>query len=217
MTLWDKLPDNKSLFCNGKDYGQAIGNLTSQIFANYYLQELDDYLSNVPNTRYGRYVDDFVVFANTKEELLQLLPHIRQILADRKMVLHPYKVYLQPVRHGLTFIGSTIKHGRIYAGNRTVGNATNLVRKYNRYYMNLDVPVEVITQRFVQRYNSYMGYLIHRKTYAIRRKLWEQVSDGIMKYCYIVNIAVMKVRNKYKLNAYILKGYGKRSNKHLGI
>jgi RNA-directed DNA polymerase len=217
LTLWDELPANKSLFCNGKDYGQAIGNLTSQIFANYYLQELDDYLSNVPNTRCGRYVDDFVVFANTKDELLQLLPHIRQILSDRKMVLHPHKVYLQPVRHGLTFIGSTIKHGRIYAGNRTVGNATNLIRKYNRYYQNLDVPVEVVTQRFVQRYNSYMGYLMHRKTYAIRRKLWEQVSDEIMKYCYIVNMAVMKVRNKYKLNAYILKGYGKRSNTDLGI
>ncbi len=209
LGLWNILPPNKSLFCNGTDYGQAIGNLTSQIFANYYLQPLDTYLSQLPDTRYGRYVDDFVVFARTKEELLRLLPLVRKLLAERGLILHPDKVYLQPVRHGLTFIGSTIRHGRIYAGNRTVGNLTNLVRRYNAYYAHERVSTH---EEFAQRYNSYMGYLIHRKSYAIRRRVWEQVSQEAKRYCYIENMRVVKVRNKYKQRNKLLQHYGKNSH-----
>ncbi len=209
LGLWNVLPPNKSLFWNGKDYGQAIGNLTSQIYANYYLLPLDDYLSKIPDTRYGRYVDDFVVFAHTKEELLKLLPPIRKLLSKRGMILHPHKVYLQPVRHGLTFIGSTIKHGRIYAGNRTVGNLTNLTRRYNTYYKHGRVHIH---EEFAQRYNSYMGYLTHRKSYAIRRRLWEQVSPQIKQFCYIENMRVVKVKNKYKYRNKLLQHYGKNSH-----
>lgn len=55
--LWDVLPAGKTLFGIGGKTGLAIGNLTSQIFANYYLLPLDQWLASVPGVEYGRYVD----------------------------------------------------------------------------------------------------------------------------------------------------------------
>ena len=202
--LWDILPKGKSLFDMGGKTGLAIGNLTSQIFANYYLLPLDKMLANIQGVCYGRYVDDFVVIAEDRETLKGLLPKIRELLRDRLAIeLHPYKVYLQPVRHGVTFVGSVIKGGRIYAGNRTLGNAINLILEYA-----FIKDKERYIEKFAQRYNSYMGYMIHRQTYAIRWRLWNMVDAQTKQYVYMSdNLAVIYVRNKYKDRNKLLNKY----------
>lgn len=204
LSLWDILPPGKSLFDNGEDYGMAIGNLTSQIFANYYMSSLDEWLSGVENIEYGRYVDDFVLVSDMKEILLRLLPETRVFLKEKSgLALHPDKIYLQPVRHGVKYLGSVIKQGRLYAGNRTVGNAMSLVREYNR----IDNKEKHI-EKFAQRYNSYMGYLRHRQSYAIRRKIWDAVGDSVKRYVYMTNgLAVMRVRERYKTKTNLKKRY----------
>ena len=59
---WDGLPKNKSLFHSPKGCGLPIGNLTSQVFANFYMDKFDHYIKHNLGIRYyGRYVDDFVV------------------------------------------------------------------------------------------------------------------------------------------------------------
>ena len=195
MTLWNILPKGKSLFDTDGSNGLAIGNLTSQIFANYYMLPLDKWLSGIDGVCYGRYVDDFILVAGERDVLKSLLPQIRTFLREQLDIeLHPNKVYLQPIRHGVTFLGSVIKHGRIYAGNRTVGNAVNLIREY-AFVKNKEKYIE----KFAQRYNSYMGYLVHRKTYGIRWKLWNMVDEETKKYVFMSeNMAVMQVRNQYK-------------------
>lgn len=132
LTLWNKLEKNKSLFTNNQDCGLAIGNLTSQVFANFYLLAFDLYKRDILKIQGGRYVDDDISFACDKSLLLDVLPQYRAFLKDKLGIdLHPKKVYLQPVRHGFKFIGSVIKQNRLYAGNRTVGNLYSLVRYYN--------------------------------------------------------------------------------------
>ena len=60
---WQDLPHDKCLFNSNEGCGLPIGNLTSQLFSNVYLGELDDYMKRVLRCRhYGRYVDDFYVF-----------------------------------------------------------------------------------------------------------------------------------------------------------
>ena len=206
LDLWLKLDKNKSLFTNDQNCGQAIGNLTSQINANFYLTPLDQMLKGA----YGRYVDDFILFSMDKKQLLSLLPQIRAFLATRlHLQLHPKKVYIQQVRKGFKFTGSVIKNGRIYAGKRTVGNTIQMVEHYNRVENK-----RAVIQEFVQRYNSYMGFLSHKKTYAIRWKIWNMVSEELKHYVYLTeNMAVMKIRNKYKLKTIRLKYYGNRSRK----
>lgn len=204
--LWDELDKSKSLFTNDQNCGQAIGNLTSQINANFYLTPLDEMLVG----GYGRYVDDFVLFHNDKSHLLSMLPKIRLFLKDElHLELHPKKVYIQEVRKGFKFTGSVIKGGRVYVGKRTVGNTINLIKHYNRVQ-----DKQSIIHEFAQRYNSYMGFMVRKASYTIRYKLWQMVDDELKKYVYMTdNMAVMKIRKEYKLKTIILKNYGKYRKK----
>jgi len=108
---WDGLPPSKSLFHSPPGCGLAIGNLTSQLFSNIYLSELDRYVTRTLRFRhYGRYVDDFYLLSEDKTELLSAIPRIRLFLSERlHLTLHPRKIYLQECRKGVKFLGCFIK------------------------------------------------------------------------------------------------------------
>lgn len=69
ISMWKGLPKNKSLFTSDKDHGMPIGNLTSQMFANFYVNELDKEMVKMFHY-YGRYVDDFFVISKNKDKIL---------------------------------------------------------------------------------------------------------------------------------------------------
>jgi RNA-directed DNA polymerase len=74
---WNGLPKNKSLFHSPPGCGLPIGNLTSQVFANFYLNAFDHFIKTILGIRYyGRYVDDFVIVHQNKEFLKSLIPKI---------------------------------------------------------------------------------------------------------------------------------------------
>lgn len=196
ISLFDYLPDNKTLFRNGDGRGLAIGNLTSQIFANYYLHPFDKWMSSIEGVEYGRYVDDFWMVSDDKDKLLSLLPEIRRRLKEElHITLHPDKVYIQPIRHGLAFTGAVIKGDRIYAGNRTLGNAINVVRNYAT--LSADDKKKYI-KKFAQQINSYMGFMVHRNAYALRWKLWNAIDAETKRYIYCVNMAKIKAHKYVK-------------------
>lgn len=172
LSLFDKLADDKTLFkTNGK--GLPIGNLTSQIFANFYMSKFDHWLmSQLCDTdRYGRYVDDFIIISRDKGFLLRIMPKIRSWLSCNLMVkLHPRKVYLQPASNGVQFVGSVIKPGRTYTCNRTVDNMRAVVAAWNS-----DAHPDI--GRYLCKYNSYQGFLIHNNTYAIRRRIYSEINN----------------------------------------
>ena len=75
---WERLPHDKSLFQSPKNCGLPIGNLTSQLFSNVYLNVLDQYMKRELHCRhYGRYVDDFFVVSTDKVWLYSLVPKVR--------------------------------------------------------------------------------------------------------------------------------------------
>ena len=108
---WRDLPPDKSLFHSAPGCGLPIGNLTSQIFANVYLNALDHFVKHDLGMRYyGRYVDDFVLVHPDHEYLKALIPRIADFLQSTlKLTLHPRKVYLQHYRKGVHFLGMIIK------------------------------------------------------------------------------------------------------------
>ena len=70
MSLFESVPSHKSLFKVPVNQGLPIGNLTSQFFANVYLNELDQFVKHKLKARYYlRYVDDFLILSKDKEEL----------------------------------------------------------------------------------------------------------------------------------------------------
>lgn len=94
---WDGLLKNKSLFQRSANCGLSIGNLTSQIFANYFMSAFDHYMKKEIGMRlYGRYVDDFIIGHPDKEFLKSLIPIISSfLLSNLQLTLHPKKIYMQ--------------------------------------------------------------------------------------------------------------------------
>ncbi|MGL5919144.1 MAG: reverse transcriptase/maturase family protein, partial [Bacteroidales bacterium] len=105
------LPPDKSLFLSSPNCGLPIGNLTSQLFSNIYLNEFDHFVKrSLKIKHYGRYVDDFFLVHSSKEVLKDLIPRINEYLkCNLKLTLHPKKIYLQRAEHGIPYLGAVIK------------------------------------------------------------------------------------------------------------
>lgn len=87
--------------------GIPIGNLTSQLFANVYMNEFDQFMKHDLRIKsYIRYTDDFVVISNNKDSLCSLLPFIKEFLREKLCLdLHPHKVTIRKYRQGIDFLG----------------------------------------------------------------------------------------------------------------
>jgi RNA-directed DNA polymerase len=173
---WDDLPNNKSLFHSPHNCGLPIGNLTSQIFANFYLNVFDHFIKNKLAIRfYGRYVDDCVLVHQSKEYLEYLTVKLRNFLRlELKLELHPKKIYLQYYTKGVEFLGVVIKPNRMYISNRTKGNFYAAIMKQNDV-VDSGSPIKEEKDAFLCSMNSYLGIMRQYKSYNIRK-------DMIVKY-----------------------------------
>ena len=137
-SLWDGLPKTKSLFFALFKCGLPIGNLTSQLFSNVFLNELDQFVKRVLKVKhYGRYVDDSYYVAATKEELLTLIEPIRTFLKQELgLTLHPNKIFLQRAEDGVTFLGKFIKDDKIVPSKRCRRKARNHMAEVEVYERN---------------------------------------------------------------------------------
>ncbi|GHV36414.1 hypothetical protein FACS1894178_7600 [Bacteroidia bacterium] len=200
---WKDLPKSKSLFFSEKKCGLPIGNLTSQLFSNVYLHDLDCYIkNNLKIEYYGRYVDDFVIVHKDKEFLTSIVPQIADFLQKKlKLTLHPKKIYLQHYSKGVKFLGAVIKPNRLYIANRTKG-------KFLKKMVEIEKQLEankshlgnlgVILQRSRSSINSYLGIMQHYKTYNIIKKAMK-LGLSIFPYGYFESKdKITKFKLKYK-------------------
>ena len=152
---WHGLPQSKSLFWSPPGCGLPIGNLTSQLFSNIYLDRLDHFITEKLGFRfYGRYVDDFYLVDADKEHLLNAIGKIRTFLREELcLTLHPRKVYLQPVCRGVKFLGAVLYPECRYPSSRTLS-------RY-RYSLVESLPSEKDLYRRKAVLDSYKGYFSH--------------------------------------------------------
>lgn len=181
LSDWNGLPPDKSLFHSPADCGLPIGNLTSQIFANFYLHSLDCFVTETLGFKdYGRYVDDFVLMDADPARLKAAIPRIAEFLRrDLGLTLHPRKVYMQPATNGFQFLGAVIKPGRIYAASRIKGNFYAAIARYNReieQQNGLIKPTQLTKSQCT--INSYLGLMIHYQTWRLRHRMLSEVLDG---------------------------------------
>lgn len=87
--------------------GLPLGNLTSQLFANIYMNRFDQWVKHQLKTKhYIRYADDFVFLSEDKAKLAQWIQHIQSFLHDTlRLSLHPDKVFLKTIASGVDFLG----------------------------------------------------------------------------------------------------------------
>lgn len=174
---WKGLPKSKSLFFAGEDKGLPIGNLTSQLFGNIYLNEFDNFIKRKAGFRYyGRYVDDMVIVSENKNKLKLLVSLAKKHLKENLgLTLHPRKIYLQHFKKGVSFLGVFIKPYRILAGKRIKGN---FYKKVFSRIKTLDADLfwnigyaTSKAQELLSVFNSYLGMTSHFNTYRLRKRI----------------------------------------------
>jgi hypothetical protein len=191
---WDNLPRDKSLFYTPDNCGLPIGNLTSQVFANFYMNSFDHFIKhNLKIRYYGRYVDDFVIIHLVKEYLKSIIPIIREYLySNLGLVLHPNKIYLQHYSKSLSYLGTVINSNRIYIGNRTKGNFYQAIQIHNET-ADHHKPDKSEIKSFQSSINSYLGIMKHYKTFNIRKKMLFNILSERLKKLFRTNIKLEKV------------------------
>jgi retron-type reverse transcriptase len=169
LSDWDDLPPSKCLSCSPKGVGLPIGDLTSQLFSNVFLNKLDWFVTNKLGFKhYGRYVDDFYIIDTDLQKLKSSKPKIAEMLSSIGLVLHPRKIILQTVTKPITFLGGVVYPYYRHCASRTVKKYliykhtyVNLVDENNNY-ANMDV------KRCLSSMYSYIGYLQHFKCGHLR-------------------------------------------------
>ena len=150
--------------------GVPIGNLTSQFFANLYLNELDHFVTfDLHQCHYLRYMDDFLLFGDTKEELWDCERRIRRFLDERlRLSLHQRKTLVFPCYAGVPWLGFRVFDSvrRILPGN--IRRFRRRMRRLKMSYARGDVPFEELPQA-VRRW---INHARHGDTYCLRKRIF---------------------------------------------
>ncbi len=142
--------------------GLPLGNVTSQLFANVYLNELDQFVKHVLKEKYYlRYCDDFVIHGKDDHHLVSLIIRLNNFVNEKlKLSLHPRKVEIRKLSQGIDFLGYvTLPHYRILR--------TKTKKRMLKKLMLRDGREEA-------RLQSYLGMLRH----CSGQKIKEQNSEG---------------------------------------
>jgi retron-type reverse transcriptase len=131
--------------------GLPLGNLTSQLFANIYLHELDFYVKHKLQKKYYlRYCDDFVILNQDHKVLQNLIPEISDFLSSSlKLNLHPNKVFIRSWEQGIDFLGYVL-----------LPHATVLRTKTRN---------RMLKRVIRQNYRSYLGLCKHANAYELEK------------------------------------------------
>ena len=150
-----------------------IGNLTSQLFANIYLNELDQYVTRELHIKnYIRYTDDFVVVHHNREFLAQLITTIRVFLhVELDLKLHPNKVSIRKYRQGIDFLGYVALPRATVLRTKT---KNRILRKIKERLLQLKED-EITEEKFMQILNSYLGVLSHANSHKLRTKIMDYI------------------------------------------
>lgn len=152
---WDKLPANKTLF--GNDHGMPIGNICSQLFANFYLNDLDHILKS-RHRFVSRYVDDIIVVDTDREKLMETLEIVRAWLPQRNLRLNNNKTRISDVKFGIPYLGV-----KIYPFKTVLGKSRKN-RTYNSgYAYDAEQPEKVFGQ-MASRWGMFRNY--HGRRFA---------------------------------------------------
>lgn len=149
--------------------GIPIGNLTSQLFANVYMNEFDQFVKHeLKVEHYARYTDDFVILSEDKEYLVNLLKPIRDFLGNTlKLSLHPKKISIRNLHNGIDFLGYVIfPHHRLLRTKTKNRVAKGMMRRLKDQESGGIEPDQV-----VQSLHSYIGVLAHANTHRFTEKL----------------------------------------------
>jgi len=152
--------------------GLPIGNLTSQLFANLYLNEFDQFVKHkLKIKRYVRYTDDFIIVAGDKLYLENIIIPIRSFLAkELALELHPKKITISKFRQGVDFLGYILLPHYRLVRTKTKQRIFKKLKKRIKEYKSGVISEQTIEQSL----QSYLGVLSHCNSFRLQEKLRNQ-------------------------------------------
>jgi len=145
--------------------GLPIGNLTSQLFANVYLNELDHFVKERLKERwYARYMDDFLIIHPDKNHLIKTRDRIAEYLDQTlNLRLHPRKITIKNVQEGVPFVGYRIFYDHTLVRGDTL---RHMQRKY-RYKTKLHQKGKISDLTLAKSQTSIQGHLKHANAHGL--------------------------------------------------
>jgi RNA-directed DNA polymerase len=160
------IPKEKSLLFGSPSNGLPIGNLTSQFFANVYLNELDQFVENsVGAHRYVRYVDDFVLLDEDRSRLKRISKMLAKFV-DKRLLLKicDSKTQLQNTKIGIDFLGYYIKPTHTLVRQK-------VARRFKvKFYEAMDPETGFFEPTAIPTFKSYMGHFSHANSFNLACK-----------------------------------------------
>jgi hypothetical protein len=149
--------------------GLPLGNLTSQLFANIYLNELDQFVKQELRIKYyARYTDDFIIVSNDQKYLEVILPFIKNFLENELCLeLHPNKVLIKKFSQGLDFLGYVARPYQNLVRIRTKRRIFKRMKKATE-----KLAAGLINEEYYKcLLGSYLGVLSHADAYKLSERL----------------------------------------------
>lgn len=163
---------NDDLFAATRPRGLPIGNLTSQFWANVYLNELDHFVKRQLRCQgYVRYVDDFLLFSDDKATLHRWRDQIIQFLSALRLTLHENRAQPRPVKQGVPFLGFTVypTHRRLKR-SKGISYRRHLKTLWRRYQKG-----EITREQGRSSVMAWLGHIQHGDTWGLRRKMFKEI------------------------------------------
>jgi RNA-directed DNA polymerase len=148
--------------------GIPIGNYTSQYFANIYLSLLDDYIKEKLNIKYYvRYMDDFVILLNNKEECQFVKEKINYFITNNLLLEFNPKTRYYPRKMGINFCGY-----RIYETHILIRNSSKIkIKKDLKKWQKLKSKDKLDIKKMEASFNSWNAHVSHANSYNITQKI----------------------------------------------
>ena len=160
---------NEILYAQKREKGLEIGNYTSQMFANIYLNEIDQYIKHKLKVKfYFRYLDDSVIFVKTKEKAKQILEKIKIYLKENLELELNKKTQIFKSKQGVNFCGYKINEYRLKIRDRGKRKLKKKVKKLTE-----KIKQGQISNKEAHKYLAgHMGYIKIANTYNLEKKLF---------------------------------------------
>jgi len=169
------LPPHKSLFHAVENRGLPVGNLTSQFFANLYLNELDQHVKHVLKCRYyARYCDDFLILDESPDRLMEVRERIREFVTERlNLSLNDKYNSIMPVSNGIDFLGYIIRQDYTLVRRRVANNLKTKLNLFEKRLVSVEQEMKIIKYDYkvIEQLRSvlasYFGHLKWADTYNL--------------------------------------------------
>jgi retron-type reverse transcriptase len=156
--------------------GLPIGNLTSQFFANVYLNGFDHFAKETLRCFfYARYVDDIVVVDSSRDYLHDICQKLGNYLETLRLRLHPDKCHIRPVNSGLRFLGQVIYPDRRLLPKRSIRCFMRRMKIFKSKYASGKMSLAEINHSL----QSWLGHAKQAHTSALRRNLLMRMKEKI--------------------------------------